>query len=124
MEVKNDKLNSLYSPTESDDVQDQIQKSVKCQKFLKARSEYLNCCKSHEDAVKQLHNISNLNNNTSKEGSQTENIKSLELKIEKLEKNLQTLEGVCKNLYQIAENDVEGIKSQKLRYKIIEKKDN
>ena len=64
MEVKNDKLNSLYSPTESDDVQDRIQKSVKCQKFLKARSEYLNCRKSHEDAVKQLHNISNLNNNT------------------------------------------------------------
>ena len=109
----------MYSPTESDDVQDQIKKSLKCQKFLKARDEYASCCQSYDEAVKQLRNLSNLNTNTGKEGSQTDNIKSVEVKIEKLVKDLKTLEGVCKNLYQIAENDVKGIKSKKLRYKII-----
>ena len=71
--------------------------------------------------MKQLRNLENLNLRKNSEGTQTENIKSLKDTIEKIVKELKTFEDVFKNLYQIAVNDVAGIKSQKPRYKIIKK---
>ena len=123
-EVKSEKLQTLYSPTESDDEQNLIQKSEKCQKFLKARSEYSICCKSFYDAVKQLRNLNNLDlngRNNGSEGSQTENIKSVEGRIEKIVKELKTLEEVVKGLYKIDLKDVAGIKSQKPKYRIVKR---
>ena len=59
--------------------------------------------------MKQLRNLENLNKRKNSEGLQAEKIKSSRVEIEKIVKELNTLEEVLRGLYKIALKDVAAI---------------